>query len=139
LTAFHLLRRQGIKIAVHLIFGLPGEEWTDITTTVRLVAGLRPEGLKLHNLHIPLGTAMYAEYLQGELTVPRHERYLQWVIRTLELFAPETIIMRLTCDTPAGRLAAPRGFLSKNNFYEAVKKEMQRQNTWQGRLWSATS
>ena len=38
---------------MHLIFGLPGEGLEEILDTVRLVAALEPEGMKIHNLHVP--------------------------------------------------------------------------------------
>ncbi|MEW5815775.1 MAG: TIGR01212 family radical SAM protein [Spirochaetota bacterium] len=135
-SAFSLLRSNGIKIAVHLIFGLPGESEKEILNTIRCVAALRPEGIKIHNLHVPKGTRLYSQYLAGELSIPGAERHLDYVVKALELLPPATVIMRLTCDTPDLRRAAPRFFLSKSVFYEKVKKELRRRNTWQGRLFN---
>ncbi len=133
--AFGLLRQAGVKLAVHLIFGLPGEGLEQILETVRLVAGLEPEGVKIHNLHVPLASPLAGEQLAGELSVPCAARHLEYVIRALELLPPETLILRLTCDTPAGRLAAPRGFPPKAAFYRQVRSALQARGTRQGRLW----
>lgn len=132
--AFTLLKARGLKIAVHLIFGLPGEGMKDIEETVRYVRSLNPGGLKIHNLHIPDGTAMAEEYRRGELTVPCLERHIDYTIRALELIPGEVIILRLTCDTPAGRLLAPRGERTKGFFYNALRMEMKHRGTYQGRL-----
>jgi hypothetical protein len=138
LQAYRLLRRRGVRLAVHLIFGLPGEGLRQILHTVRFVAALRPDGLKIHNLHIPASSPLAVEYRTGELAAPCAPRHLEYVVRALELLAPETVILRLTCDTPAGRLAAPLGFWPKARFYQAVRGEMQRRGTRQGRLWPGT-
>jgi radical SAM protein (TIGR01212 family) len=133
--AFALLRQAGVKLAVHLIFGLPGEGLEQILETVRLVAGLRPEGVKIHNLHVPLGSPLAGELRAGELAVPCAARHLEYVVRALELLPPEILILRLTCDTPAGRLAAPRGFPPKAAFYRQVRAALLARGTRQGRLW----
>jgi radical SAM protein (TIGR01212 family) len=135
LRAFGLLREAGVRLAVHLIFGLPGEGLEQIQDTVRLVAGLEPEGVKIHNLHVPRGSPLAAEHLAGELSAPCTARHLQYVVRALELLPPRTLILRLTCDTPGGRLAAPRGFAPKAAFYREVRSALAARASFQGRLW----
>lgn len=134
-AAFRLLRERGLKLAVHLIFGLPGEGLARILETVRFTAGLDPDGVKIHNLHVPRGSPLAAELAAGELAVPCAGRHLDYVVRALELLPPRTVIMRLACDTPRERLAAPRVFLPKAAFHQAVRRELERRDTRQGRLW----
>jgi len=131
--AFHLARSRGLKIAVHLIFGLPGEGAAEIEETIRAVAALRPDGVKIHNLHVPVGTPLAREYQRGELTVAGPQRHLRYVISAIEQLPPETVIMRLTCDTPVEKLAAPRGFWSKEKFLSALDEEMRASGARQGR------
>ena len=133
--AFRLLRAAGVKLAVHLIFGLPGEGLDRILETVRFVADLEPEGVKIHNLHVPLASPLAAEHRAGELVAPCAPRHLEYVLRALELLPPRTVILRLTCDTPAGRLAAPRGFEPKAAFYRKVRAGLAARGTRQGALW----
>lgn len=52
LQAFRALRRRHIRICVHLINGLPGEMDADMLESARAVGQLRPDGVKLHLLHI---------------------------------------------------------------------------------------
>ncbi|HUV08764.1 MAG TPA: TIGR01212 family radical SAM protein [Spirochaetia bacterium] len=135
IDAHQLLKREGLNVTTHIIFGLPGELWEDIQKTVTIVASLLPDGIKIHNLHIPEGSAMYREYGRGELTVPSSQRHLEYTISALELLPEQTVIMRLTCDTPRSRLGAPRIFWEKAHFYETLRREMLRRSTFQGRLF----
>ena len=134
LAAYILLKERGLKVAVHLIFGLPGEHKADIDGTVDMVGSLRPDGVKIHNLHVARDTLLAAEYSHGEVTAPCAERHLGYLIDALERLPPETVIMRLTCDTPPARLLAPRGFGRKEPFLARLASEMQRRGARQGRL-----
>ena len=114
--AYELLRRYGIKVTVHLIFGLPGESWSDMQESVEAVAALRPEGIKFHNLHIPVSAPLFQEYLRGELTVPSPARHADYLVRALPLLPEETVVMRLTCDTPGAGVARLCGYLKRAVF-----------------------
>jgi hypothetical protein len=133
--AYAMLRRRGLKIAVHLIFGLPGEGGEEILETIRVLGRLRPDGVKIHNLHIPMGTVMATEYRKGELVAPCSRRHLEYVIAALERLPPETLVMRLVCDTPLERLAAPRSFWAKEIFLSNLNQEMRARGARQGRLF----
>jgi hypothetical protein len=132
--AFRLCRSLGLKLTVHLIFGLPGEGMEEIRRTIDYVAGLNPEGVKIHNLHIPTGCPLYSEYLSGELSVPCADRHLEYTIQALERLPRDTVVMRLTCDTPEALLAAPRPFPAKSRFLSRLREEMNDRGAWQGRL-----
>jgi radical SAM protein (TIGR01212 family) len=132
--AFRICRSLDLKLTVHLIFGLPGEGIEEIRRTIDYLAGLKPEGIKIHNLHIPTGCPLYSEYLSGELNVPCAGRHLEYTIQALERLPRETVIMRLTCDTPEALLAAPRPFPAKARFLSRLREEMERRGSWQGRL-----
>jgi radical SAM superfamily enzyme len=80
-----------------------------------------------------------AEHLAGELSVPCAARHLEYVVRALELLPPQTLILRLTCDTPRQRLAAPRGFAPKADFYRQVRSALAARGSRQGRLWEGPS
>ena len=132
--AFRLCRSAGLKVAVHLIFGLPGEGIAEIRRTIDYLAGLRPEGVKIHNLHIPTGCPLYSEYLSGELSVPCAARHLEYTIHALERLPRDTVIMRLTSANAEALLAAPRPFPAKARFLSRLREQMDSRDTWQGRL-----
>lgn len=136
-AAYAVLRDRGLKLTVHLIFGLPGENRDDIFETVKRVASLEPDGVKIHNLHIPVNTTILKEYRLGEITVPSSRRHLEYVVRALELLPPSTVIMRVNCDTPSDRRVLPRRFWDKQRLYARLREEMTRRRTFQGRLYGS--
>ncbi len=135
IEAYCLLRNYKIKLAIHLIFGLPGENEEDILNTVRFVAKLKPDGIKFHNLHIPYNTKIYEEFRRGEIAVLSDKRHIDYLIKSIELLPPETIIMRLTTDTLPSKLSSPKHFLNKATLYDAIRKKMISLNTWQGKRY----
>jgi radical SAM superfamily enzyme len=72
------------------------------------------------------------------LSVPCADRHLRYTIHALERLPPDTVIMRLTCDTPEPMLAAPRPFPAKARFLARLRAEMASRDTWQGRLYSVS-
>jgi radical SAM protein (TIGR01212 family) len=132
--AWEALSRRWIPGVIHLILGLPGEGWAEIEETARFTAGLKPLGVKLHNLHIPQASALYQDFLRGEVTAPSPRWHLEALIRVLERLSPETVVMRLSADTPGGP-AAPRHFWDKSRLYRELGAEMARRGTFQGRLF----
>jgi len=130
--AFRLLRSAGVKIAVHLIFGLPGEDRNEILESVDYLASLKPEGVKFHNLHIPTGSPLYGEYEAGELSFPDSRRHAGYVADALERFPEDTIIMRMTTDTPHQRHKIPGSFLNKSSIYKLVEEELLKRGSRQG-------
>ncbi|MBN1523130.1 MAG: TIGR01212 family radical SAM protein [Spirochaetales bacterium] len=131
-AAYHLLKQAGIKVAVHCIFGLPGEGKKEIEATIDTIAALKPDGIKLHNLHIPKDTPLFEEYLQGEITVPSVHRYLDYTITTLTRIPKDTVILRLTTDTPQSERAAPLTFPVKAKFFILLREQMAKQKLFQG-------
>lgn len=135
-AAYSLLNDYGIKTAVHLIFGLPGEGGTEITETCRYTASLNPAGVKFHNLHIPYNSSLYDDFLQGRIDALTTEEHLEYVISAIEMMPESTVIMRLTCDSREDERAAPKGFLKKTEFYNLLRTEMLKRGAFQGRLYS---
>ena len=133
-AAFDILHSRGIKVASHLILGLPGESFDDMLASVDFINALHPEAVKLHDLNITYNTVLYEEYLKGEVTAPSRELYMEYLIKVIEHLRKDIILMRLTCDTYEADRAAPRKYMSKGNIYALLQKEMESRNTWQGRL-----
>jgi len=133
--AFRILRQRNLKITVHLIFGLPGEDRERIMKTIDYVAGLEPEAVKIHNINVARGTLLEKEYLAGEYTVPSDTRHLEYVIEALRRLPRTAIIQRVTCDTDADRRTAPLHFMAKNRFYQLLDRAMITRGFAQGDLF----
>ena len=130
--AFNLLRSRGIKLITHLIFGLPEESEKDILDSVKYLADLKPEGIKLHNLHVPVDTPLFDEYLAGELSVPCGQRHISYLVKAIQLLPEDIVVMRVTCDTPDKRRAAPKRDLRKGEIYTLLAREMIKADAYQG-------
>lgn len=135
--AYKLLKSWGIKVVVHLIFGLPDESYEDMLTSVKRVAILKPEGIKFHNLHIPTGTVMYEEYLRGELSFPSSERHIEYVADAIEYLDPECIVMRVNTDTPGSRHEIPGYFWDKSIVYNKIVDILNKRDSFQGKLYNS--
>ena len=85
-----------IEISVHIILGLPYESDEDMMQTVRDVALLAPEQVKIHLLHVIRGTEMAKIYERGEYEPLAKEKYVSLAVKALELLPPDTVIARIT-------------------------------------------
>lgn len=134
-TCYGELKRRGIDVCVHLIFGLPGETPDMMLESVRTVAALKPDCIKLHLLHILKGTKMAEEYARGEFRCLELEEYVNLIVDALELLPPETAVQRLTGDGGRDSLIAPLWSLKKFVVLNEIDKEMVRRDTVQGARW----
>ena len=101
--------------------------------TVRRVAELPVDAVKLHLLYIIKGTVMGQEYLEGKVRELSMEEYVGIVCDQLELLPPEVVIERVTGDGEEATLLAPLWSLKKRRVMNAIDKEMARRNSWQGK------
>lgn len=121
-----------VKIAVHIIDGLPGESREMMMKTAWDVATLKPDIVKIHLLHVIEGTALGGMYKMGEYTPLEKDEYVSIVCDQLELFAPETVIERVTGDGARDSLLAPLWSLKKVAVINDIDKEMYRRSSYQG-------
>ena len=121
-----------INICIHIIFGLPGEDRKMMLETVRAVAKLAPEQVKIHLLHVIRGTALADIYLRGEYTPLTQEEYVDIVAEALTYLPPETVIGRLTGDGVQGELLAPDWSRRKTAVINDIDKKMYADGLVQG-------
>lgn len=132
--AIKRLKQRGIDVAVHVIFGLPGETPAHFRKTAEVLAGLPIDGIKLHNLHIIAGSDLAREYVQNPFPLPGVYEYLEAVIDFIRRIPPSIPIMRLRTDTQDENLIAPEWGLAKGRFIELVEKHMTMRMVRQGDL-----
>ena len=134
LDGFERLRAASdkINICVHIIFGLPSETHEMMMQTVRSVAALNPQQVKIHLLHVIRGTKMAALYERGEYIPLEKQEYVELVADALELLPPDTVIARLTGDGMADTLIAPEWSRKKVSVINDIDKELYRRGTYQG-------
>ena len=137
LEGYHRLRKGAPKalICVHLIFGLPGESEADMLDTVRAVAALKPDQVKIHLLHVLRDTRLGEMYEAGHYTPMEKDDYVRAVVSALELLPPDTVVARLTGDGPRDSLLAPLWSRRKREVLNAIDSRMATLETWQGRKY----
>jgi hypothetical protein len=132
LRAYLAAKQKGLRVCVHLIIGLPGEDRADLLATVRELAALQVDGVKLHLLHVLDGTPLGNLYRQGEIRVLNQAEYVGLVVDVLERLPAATLIHRLTGDGPRDTLLAPLWSLNKWEVLNAIDAELARRGSVQG-------
>lgn len=121
-----------IGIGVHVIFGLPGEGDGEMMQTVRDVAAMEPDMVKIHLLHVLRNTVLAKQYERGEYVPLEREHYIRLVADALELLPPDTVIGRLTGDGKAEDLLAPLWSRRKTTVINDIDKLLYARNSYQG-------
>lgn len=129
------LRAAGIPVVAHVIDGLPGETPEMMLDTIRHVAALGVEGVKIHMLHVMRGTELGRRYLERPFPLLSLPEYVGIVCDQLELLPPETVIHRVTGDAPADALIAPEWTKKKFVVQNEIDKELRRRGVRQGERW----
>lgn len=122
LKSYELLKERGIKTALHLIFGLPGETPAHIEATLNEINRLKPDGVKIHNLQIPIGTPLFQELKRGELQPYTREEHLENCSLALKMLNPEIMVMRITCDIMKSQREDNSTFWKKGSFIDELRK-----------------
>ncbi len=131
------LKAYGIEVIVHIILGLPGETEDMIFETVRYLADMKIDGIKLQLLHVLEGTDLAEEYRQGKFNVYNIDTYIYILKECVRLLPPETVIHRLTGDGPKSKLIAPLWSADKKNVLNTINKEFKKDNVKQGEKYYA--
>lgn len=123
---------RGLRICVHIIVGLPGEDHADILATAEALATLPVQGIKIHSLLALRGTRLGDLYEQGCLTLMTKEEYVATVCDILEILPPEMVIQRLTADGYRDIFLAPAWAARKLEVLAAIDGELARRESRQG-------
>ncbi|PLY00333.1 MAG: TIGR01212 family radical SAM protein [Desulfuromonas sp.] len=137
LDAYKAARERGLRVCVHVILGLPGEDRAAMLKTADEMARLQVDGVKIHLLHILRGTPLGDLYERGEVDVLSRNDYVSLVVDFIERLHPDTLIHRLTGDGPRDILLAPLWSLNKWEVLNAIDAEFVRRNSFQGRHYHA--
>ena len=127
------LKGAGIHVIVHVILGLPGEDWERMLATIDYLAGKnRPDGIKLQLLHVLEGTDLAADYRAGKFRCMEMEEYFNLLFACLERLPRDMVIHRLTGDGPKKSLLAPLWTGDKKRVLNALNRAMESRDIWQG-------
>ncbi len=136
LRGYELLKKHGLRVCVHIINGLPSEDIPMMLHTAEALGKLRPDGVKIHLMHVIEGTALAQMYLSGGYIPMEKQDYIETVVSQLELLPPETVVERLTGDGDKSTLLAPLWSRDKISVLGGIDKRMAELDTWQGRCFA---
>ena len=131
--ALRLAASCGVKTCVHLMAGLPGESGNDFLDTVRWTASLPVQGVKLHNLYVPQGTALEQEWKHGGYAPMEQEEYVELAARALTLLPSSVVMHRITADPAPGELASPDWAADKGITVMYIDRLLAYNDWWQGK------
>ncbi len=134
--AVEKLRKHNIRICSHIIYGLPLETHEMMMETCRAVANMDVQGIKIHLLHLMRKTPMVKQYEAGLVRFLEMDEYIKLVVDSLEILPPDMIVHRLTGDAPRDLLIGPMWSLRKWEVLNAIDRELERRNSWQGKFWT---
>jgi hypothetical protein len=126
-------------ICVHIIVGLPGETREEILETAKAIAELPIHGIKIHSLLALEGTALGGRFKRGEVTLLTREAYVGAVCDILEILPPEMVIQRLTADGYREIFLGPAWAGNKLAVLNAIDRELEARDSWQGKRWGGTA
>ena len=127
------LRKLNINICVHIINGLPYETKEEMLETVKSVAQLDIQFIKIHMLYILKNTALNTLYLKKPFEILSREDYINLVVQQLEYIPKDIVIQRLTGDSDIKELVAPTWSIKKVTILNDIDKLMVKKNTYQGK------
>ncbi|MDR1773581.1 MAG: TIGR01212 family radical SAM protein [Clostridioides sp.] len=130
------LKSKNIKIVVHIINGLPNEDYNMMMETAKAVADMHVHGIKIHLLHIIKDTQMAQMLALNEVVPMKKEDYINLVCDQLEILPQDMVIHRLTGDGKRDELLAPMWSLKKWEVLNAIDDELQRRNSFQGKFYN---
>ena len=115
---------RGIKVGIHMILGLPGENHDDLMQQADEIANLPITTLKLHQLQIIKGTKLAKEYeLHPEdFHIFTAEEYIDLVLDYLDRLPQDLVVERFVSQSPKNLLIAPDWGLKNHEFADLVEK-----------------
>jgi radical SAM protein (TIGR01212 family) len=137
LDAMHRSCGRGFEICAHIILGLPGESHADMLATAREMARLKLDAIKIHNLYAVKKTPLAEQVERGEVQLMERDDYIRTLVDVLEILPPEMIVERISGDAPPGYFIGPSWCLDKPGILLALRHELERRDTWQGKKSSA--
>ena len=130
--ALYLAARTRIKIAAHIILGLPEETRHDMLATAEAISKLPLSGVKIHVLHVLRETRLASLYKEDGVKLLTADEYVSLTCDFLEHIRPDIVIMRLVSNAKEDILVAPGWINEKQKILDSINREFDRRKTRQG-------
>ncbi|OFX24887.1 MAG: TIGR01212 family radical SAM protein [Bacteroidetes bacterium GWA2_31_9] len=136
--AIERTHKLNIKIGTHLIFGLPYESREMMLNEAKIMSDLPIDNIKFHQLQIFKNTELENIYNHKPevFNLFSLDDYIDFIIQFTERLNPRIVIERFNSEVPPRFLASSNwGLLRLYEVMNLIEKEMEKRDTWQGRLF----
>ena len=106
----------------------------DMLATAQEAVRLGVNSVKLHNLYAVKNTELADQVERGEVQLISRDDYIRTLVDILERLPPHIVVERISGDAPADYFIGPAWCLDKPAVKLALEQELQRRDTWQGKL-----
>ncbi|MDE5813513.1 MAG: radical SAM protein, partial [Muribaculaceae bacterium] len=120
------LHSRGVRVGLHLIAGLPGENDDDVIETIKKACELPIESIKMHQLQIVKGTLLLEKWQKGEINVKPFmlEDYLKLCVRIVKSVPRHICIERFLASSPPEMVVAPKWGLKNYQFTNLLMNKL---------------
>lgn len=122
------LRKRNIKFLLHVIFGLPGEDKSDMLASIKYVNDSGAFGIKIHSLYIQRDSGLYKKYLEDDFPVLTKDQYTDLVVKALGILNDDIVVHRITGDGDKDKLVAPLWSADKLSVIGEINRKLKIQS-----------
>lgn len=126
-NTYKKLKKEKIKVIVHIINGLPYETKEMMLETAKYLNKLKIDGLKIHMLHILKNTKLAKLYEKEKFPILTKEEYITIICDQIENLNEEIIINRITGDPDPKELIEPSWITKKFSIINDIDKELKKE------------
>jgi radical SAM protein (TIGR01212 family) len=112
----------GLTVTTHVIVGLPGEKMEEFKRTAQVVHDMNLAAVKIHPLHIVVGTALAQDYINKEFKLLTFEEYCEAVAEMIKIIGTDIAIERFSGESPSEMLIAPDWCGERDKIIATVEK-----------------
>lgn len=120
------LKKCGINVITHVIFGLPGETKDMMLDSVKYAMNCGTDGIKFTSLYVLKNTPYEKLYYDGEIQVLDQEEYFDIVEEALGVIGDDVVVHRVTGDGPKSLLVAPMWTANKRAVVNYINARFKR-------------
>ena len=117
-------RALGIKVCVHLIFGLPKESEEMMIQSLKEVLSWGIDGIKIHPLYIVKDTPLEQMFKAGKYTPISLEAYTNLIVESLKLIPENVVVQRVSAGVHDDSLIAPEWCFDKNVQMNFIREKL---------------
>jgi len=135
LQAIARLKTAGIPVSIHLISGLPGEQYDHMIRAAQIVSDSGADMVKLHHLQIVKGSRLAALYAEnpGHYQLYSLEEYIERVCEFIAHLSPAIYLERFLNRVPPDQLVAPLfSGVDEAGFQRRLEQRLQELGLYQG-------